>query len=112
MIELIQDNRGAIMELCRQNSIRKLEVFGSAATGAFDPASSDIDFVVDLGGYECGVAKRFLRFAYALEALLDRKVDLVTEASITNPYFRYSVNQSRELLYERGDSEAAADAAA
>lgn len=108
MIELLQDNQTAIADLCRQYRIRKLEVFGSAATGAFDPATSDVDFVVDLGEYERGVAKRFLHFAYALEALLGRRVDLVTEASITNPYFRHSVSQSREPVYEGGDREAAA----
>lgn len=108
MIELIRANQQAIAALCRQYGIRKLDVFGSAATGAFDPATSDIDFLVDLGGYERGVAKRYLRFADALEELLRRKVDLVTESSITNPYFRYMVDRSREPVYEGGDSEAAA----
>lgn len=108
MIDLVAKNQQAIARLCRKYQIRKLDVFGSAATGAFDPASSDIDFVVDLGEYERGVAKRFLHFSYALEALLGCRVDLVTEASITNPYFRYSVNQSRETVYEGGDREAAA----
>jgi len=108
MISLISDNTGAIADLCRQFGIRKLDVFGSAATGAFDPARSDLDFVVDLGGYEPGVSRRFLRFADALEALLERTVDLITEEQIQNPYFRYSVDKSREVIYEAGDREAAA----
>jgi len=108
MIDIIRDNQQAIADLCRQYGIRKLEVFGSAATGAFDPATSDIDFLVDLGGYERGVAKRYLHFAYALENLLRRRVDLVTESAITNPYFRYTIDRSREPVYEGGDSEAAA----
>lgn len=108
MIPLIADKRKEITALCEEFSIRKLEVFGSAATGAFDPARSDVDFLVDLGGCEQGVAKRYLRFAEALERLLAHDVDLVTDVSLTNPYFRHAVDQSRETLYEAGDSEAVA----
>lgn len=103
MIPVISDNTDAIAALCRQFKIRKLDLFGSAATGAFDPVTSDVDFVVDLGEYERGVAKRFFRFAEALEALLGREVDLVTEDSIVNPYFRYAVDRTREPIYEAGD---------
>lgn len=103
MIPVISDNTDVIAALCRQFKIRKLDLFGSAATGAFDPVTSDVDFVVDLGEYERGVAKRFFRFAEALEALLGREVDLVTEDSIVNPYFRYAVDRTREPIYEAGD---------
>ncbi len=51
MIALIEDNREAIAELCRQFGVRRLAVFGSAAKGTFDPATSDVDFLVDLGNY-------------------------------------------------------------
>lgn len=85
MIDLIVTHHQAIRNLCRQFGIRKLDLFGSAATGAFAPARSDIDFIVDLGGYEPGVTHRFLRFADALEALLGRDVDLITEEQIQNP---------------------------
>lgn len=108
MISLISDNKDAIAALCRRFGIRKLDLFGSAATGAFESASSDIDFIVDLGGYEPGVTRRFLQFADALEALLGHTVDLITEEQIQNPYFRYSVDQSREPIHEAGDREAAA----
>lgn len=108
MIPLIANKREKIAALCKQFGIRKLEVFGSAATGAFDPATSDVDFLVDLGGYEQGVAKRYFRFAEALEHLIGFDVDLVTEDSVTNPYFRHAVNQSRGVLYEARDSHAVA----
>ncbi|HEU0163831.1 MAG TPA: nucleotidyltransferase domain-containing protein, partial [Thermomicrobiales bacterium] len=79
MIALISDNLDKIAELCREYRIRKLDLFGSAATGAFDPETSDVDFVVDLGEYERGLAKRLYAFADALESLLGRDVDLVME---------------------------------
>lgn len=108
MIDLISAHRQSIEHLCRTYGIRRLDLFGSAATGTFDPATSDIDFIVDLGGYEPGVTRRFLRFADALEALLGRKVDLITDEQIQNPYFRFSVDQSRERVYEAVDRQAAA----
>lgn len=108
MISLISDNTDAIAALCRRFGIRKLDLFGSASTGTFDPATSDLDFIVDLGGYEPGVTRRFLRFADALENLLGRKVDLLTEEQIRNPYFRYAVEQSREVVHEAGDRQTAA----
>ncbi|MGN6033725.1 MAG: nucleotidyltransferase family protein, partial [Thermomicrobiales bacterium] len=47
MIALIQDNVQEIRALCERFDVRRLELFGSAATGRFDPAHSDIDFLVD-----------------------------------------------------------------
>jgi len=108
MIDLITDNRDAIADLCREFGIRKLEVFGSASTSDFDPDRSDVDFIADLGGYERGVAKRYLRFARALETLLQRPVEIITEEQITNPYFRQSVEEQRVTVYESRDREAAA----
>ena len=108
MIALITHNQSAIAALCREFGIRRLEVFGSATTDRFDAASSDVDFVVDLGGYERGVAKRFIRFARALEGLLGRNVDLITEEQIRNPYFREAVNEQRVTIPEAADSQAAA----
>jgi predicted nucleotidyltransferase len=43
-----------IVELCRQFHVKRLEIFGSAATGAFRPESSDLDFVVDFGDQPLG----------------------------------------------------------
>jgi len=108
MIDLISSKHDRIAELCRQFRIRKLDVFGSAATGAFNPESSDSDLVVDLGEYEPGVTRRFMGFADALESELGHRVELITEAQIQNPYFRHAVNQQRETLYEAGDGQAAA----
>lgn len=108
MIDLITAHYQPIKALCRAYGIRKLEVFGSATTDAFDPATSDIDFIVDLGGYEPGVTRRFQRVGEAQEALLGRPVDLITEEQIQNPYFRCAIDQSREVVHEAGDRQAAA----
>lgn len=108
MIPLIAEKRDEIVALCRRYGIRKLEVFGSAATGAFDPATSDVDLLVDLGEYDAFVADRYLDLASDLEALFNRRVDLITEVSIRNPYLRASIDSQRETVFEERDRQAAA----
>jgi predicted nucleotidyltransferase len=108
MIPLIADNKDAIAALCREFRIRKLDLFGSAATGEFDPDTSDVDFIVDLGGYDETVVERFFGLIWALEELLGRHVDVITEAQIKNPYFRDAVEEQRTPLYEAGDRQAVA----
>jgi predicted nucleotidyltransferase len=108
MIPLIADNKDAIAAICREFRIRKLDLFGSAATGAFDPETSDVDFIVDLGGYERGVFNRYMRFIDALEYLLGRHVELITDEQIRNPYLRQSVEEQRVNVYRSESREEAA----
>ena len=109
MIDIVTKHHAAIAALCRQYGVLRLDLFGSAATGDFDPASSDLDFVAafadtDLPGY----LGRLLDFADALEALLGRPVDLLTENMIRNPYFRQSVEVTRQHVYADRDTQAVA----
>ncbi|MGH2531105.1 MAG: nucleotidyltransferase family protein [Thermomicrobiales bacterium] len=101
MIPLIEQHRAAIAELCREYGVTKLEVFGSAATGAFDPKSSDVDFIVEYPpDYEFGPwLKRYFELKERLEALLGRPVDLVMAGAPRNPYVIRSMNESRQPLY-------------
>lgn len=108
MIPLIADNLDAIAAICRTFRIQKLDLFGSAATGDFDPASSDIDFIVDLGGYDEDVIERYFGLIWDLEALFGRRVEVITEAQITNPYFREAVEEQRTPVYEARNRKAVA----
>ena len=96
-----------IAELCEEFGVERLELFGSAATEEVEEAN-DIDFIVRFADRSPGYANRYLDFAKALEELLDREVDLVTERSIQNPYFRRSVDASRRVIYDRRSEETAA----
>ena len=76
----------------------------SMATSSFlslFPSTFNPDFIVQFTrtGY-AGYADAFLDFAEALERLLGRKVDLLTERMIRNPYFRASVEATRQIVYE------------
>ena len=52
-------------------------------------------------------ADRFLDFAEAVEGLLGRRVDLVSEPAIRNPFFRREIEATRQLVYGRPLEEAA-----
>lgn len=101
MIALVKDHLDAIEALCREYGIVRLELFGSAATGEFDPEHSDVDFIVEYPpDYEFGPwLTRYFEFKERLEALLERSVDLVMVGAMRNPYFIQSANESRQLLY-------------
>lgn len=108
MISLVTENRVRIAELCRVQNVTRVEVFGPAATDAFDPQTSEIDSIVDSGPYSDDIADRYLDLAYGLDEILGGSVDLITSRSIKNPYFRIVADRQRETIYENGDREAAA----
>lgn len=91
----------ALPALCRRLRVRRLDLFGSAATGRFDPARSDIDIIVafDDALVPIAYAEAFFGLREELEALFGRPVDLVTEAALENPYLRRRVEAERRPLF-------------
>ncbi len=101
MHRLIEAKRSEIAQLCRRFGVRRLEVFGSAARGAdFDPARSDVDFLVEFAPEtEARAFATYFDFKEALEALLGRPVDLVMPGAVENPYLRARIEGSREPVF-------------
>jgi predicted nucleotidyltransferase len=101
MIREVEQQRLALAELCRRYRVRQLQLFGSAATGAFAPATSDLDFVAEFADTQAAdYADRYFDFAEALERLFNRPVDVLTKRAIRNPYFRAEVERTAEVIYE------------
>ena len=100
MHPIIQANKPAIIELCRQYGVSKLDLFGSATGPDWNPETSDFDFVVEFDDYGPGIARRFVGFGDALEELLGREVDLVSNRAM-RPRFRKSVDRCREVVLAR-----------
>lgn len=100
MQRVIEENREILAGLCRRFRVRRLELFGSAARGGFDPESSDIDFLVEF--HELGddeYADTYFGLLEELTRLFERDVDLVMVSAVRNPYLRESIERSRTLLY-------------
>ena len=103
----LEAKRAEIESLCRGTNVVSLDLFGSAASGKFRSEASDLDFVVTFGEFPLGgIFDAYMDLAEGLEALFARKVDLITERSIRNPYFRKAVETSRVRIYDRRNSQA------
>lgn len=99
MIDLLQRHLAQIAALCRKYGVQKLELFGSAARGDFDPARSDIDFFFEFDSNPSSLSDRFFGLMEDLEQLLGCKVDLVSTQDVRNPYFLTVANQHRVEVY-------------
>ena len=103
----VEQHRGEIEALCRSHGVRRLELFGSAARGDYDPARSDLDFLVEFeqGGWE-GASDRYFGLLHGLEDLFGRRVDLVEREAVRNRYFLAVANADRQTVYGAKIAEA------
>ena len=86
--------------LCRRFHVRQLDLFGSAADGRFDPARSDLEFLVafeELPG--APYADAYFGLHEGLIALFGRAVDLVTEPALENPYLHRQIEAQWQRLF-------------
>jgi predicted nucleotidyltransferase len=98
--DLLSRNRELVRELCLEQKVRALEIFGSATRADFDPSRSDLDFLVEFQDPDRpGIADRFLGLAEGLERIFQRNVDLVTQRSLKNPVFIGAVNRTKQVVY-------------
>ena len=99
MPPFIEQHREELAEICRRYHVRRLELFGSGSRGALRP-DSDLDFVVTFGEIPDGrYFRAYFGLIEALTKLFGRRVDLVEEEAVTNPYFLPAIAPSRTLLY-------------
>jgi predicted nucleotidyltransferase len=100
MQPFISARRDEIAELCRRHHVRRLSVFGSAARNDFDPATSDVDIIVE---FEDFPIEQYTDNKWALHAelaaRLDRNIDLLTWKSLKNPVIRKEVEATHVMLY-------------
>ncbi len=102
MIPLISQHSDELAELCRRHHVKRLDLFGSAAVGDFNSDKSDIDFLVD---YQllppAQHADAYFGLLNDLQSLFGHSIDLVEDKAIENPYFRASVDETRQPIYGR-----------
>jgi predicted nucleotidyltransferase len=100
MVPLIEQHLSEIAALCRKYRVKRLELFGSAASGKFDAVKSDVDFFYEFPEEDDeDLADRYFGIIEDLEALLGRKIDMVSALDAKNPYFLQVANRSRVTLY-------------
>jgi uncharacterized protein len=99
MDKIINDNIDNIKRLCINHNVKSLFVFGSVCTDKFND-SSDIDLLISFNPMDYGdYADNYFNLADRFEKILHRPVDLLTDKSLSNPFFIDSIKQTKTLLY-------------
>ena len=102
MINAVLANKLPIItQVLRENGVKRAYAFGSVCTERFDE-SSDIDLLIafddTLPPLQYG--ENYFIIADALESILNRPVDLVTERSLQNPHFIAMLDKTKTAIYE------------
>ncbi|MDK2891427.1 MAG: uncharacterized protein PWR21_2059, partial [Methanoculleus sp.] len=96
MHPIIREKIPEIVRIAARRRVKRLGVFGSATGDRFDPAVSDVDFVVEFEPMTpVEHAEAYFGLAEDLAGLFCRTVDLVELSAIRNPIFRESVEETR-----------------
>ena len=101
MNDLLIKHKDSLIKLCMTLGIQRMNVFGSAVTAKFDN-ESDIDFLIKFSDKLSGeqYSDNYFKLHYKLRELFNRKIDIVTETTLSNPFFIESINNSKVLIYE------------
>jgi uncharacterized protein len=99
--EFIEPKLDELAALCRRLGVQRLDLFGSAATGRFDPTRSDLDFLVEFESNPLGgrYAKACFELQTGLERIFGRPVDLLTKPSLKNPYLLRQIESEIRSVY-------------
>jgi len=104
-MNLIDNYKSQIIELCDNHKVKELYLFGSVLTDRFNE-SSDIDMLIQFNQVELlEYFDNYMDLKENLEKILNRQVDLVENQAIKNPIFRKVLDREKRLLYERKGAE-------
>jgi hypothetical protein len=87
-----------VAKFCRRNRVRELSLFGSVLRDDFNE-DSDIDILVDLEPSAQHSLFDLVRMEEELSTLLGRKVDLVEKSGLRNPFRRYEILRTRQMIF-------------
>jgi len=104
-MNLIDNYRSQIIELCDSHKVKELYLFGSVLTDQFND-SSDIDMLIQFNQVELlEYFDNYMDLKEKLEKMFNRQVDLVENQAVKNPIFRKVLDREKRLLYERKGAE-------
>ncbi len=98
MDPLSAQTRDAILAFCHRWNIAEFALFGSVLRPDFGP-QSDIDVLVDFAAGTFHGIDEWIAMRDELEALFGRRVDLVSRASLRNPFRRHEILKTRKVIY-------------
>ena len=101
MQRILENRKEDLRIICQALKIKRLYAFGSVVSGKFT-VNSDIDFLISFADTLTVEEYTNIYFLlhYRLRELFNREIDIVTERTLSNPYFIESINETKELIYE------------
>ncbi len=87
-----------LASFCRKWRIRELSIFGSALRDDFGP-NSDLDFLVSFEPAAKWDVFDIVDMKEELEARFGRSVDIVEKEALRNPWRKYEILRTREVIY-------------
>ena len=96
----VSERAADLEQLCLRYNVKRLDLFGSAASGSRGEGAGDLDFLVEFQPLPAGAyADAYFGLLEALEILFGSPVDLVVDSAIRNPFFRQRVEETRTQIY-------------
>lgn len=101
MQQLLEKRKEELIAICQALNIKRLYAFGSVVSESFRD-DSDIDFLISFADNLTvdEYTNNYFTLHYKLRELFKREIDIVTERTLSNPYFIESINESKQLIYE------------
>ncbi|MBU2912689.1 MULTISPECIES: nucleotidyltransferase family protein [Reichenbachiella] len=104
--EVILSNHDIFKSICQQYGVKSLYAFGSSITDKFNNETSDIDLLVEVDANDpIEKGEALMSLWDSLEVFFQRKVDLLTNESLTNPILRSSIDSTKKLIYDGTDEK-------
>ncbi len=98
-MKLLTSHLKEIKQLCDDNKVSRLFAFGSATTNQFGK-ESDLDFVVDIIDSDpLSYSDKYFDLKLQLEKLFKRRIDLLEQKAIKNPYLAAQIEKTKVLVY-------------
>jgi hypothetical protein len=99
MDRIVLDRLDDLKRLCSMYSVKSMYVFGSVCTDNFNN-NSDIDILISFDNLSIEkYTDNYFELHYKLQDLFGRKIDLLTDKSLSNPYFIKGLEQTKQLVY-------------
>jgi len=99
MNKIISDKIDELKKLCTLYKVNSMYAFGSVCTNRFND-NSDIDLLISFENLSIEqYTDNYFELHYKLQDLFNRKIDLLTDKSLSNPYFIKGMEQTKQLIY-------------
>jgi predicted nucleotidyltransferase len=99
MNSIVTKRLNELKTLCDLYKVKSMHVFGSVCTDKFNE-NSDIDILISFDNLSIEeYTDNYFELHYKLQELFGRKIDLLTDKSLSNPYFIKGLEQTKQLIY-------------